>query len=126
MLEKALSKHPNNLDLMFYLAHSYFQAGREINRCEELALKLVERKPLTMKFSAILGKVLFYREKYEQASVALQAAEQLLCKSYSFLNKPHAKQRTDLLFMIGLCFEKLDAEKESVEFYEKALKLRPV
>jgi TolA-binding protein len=64
-----------------------------------------------------LGKIYFQAEKYERA-------HQIFTKAMQYFDE-HKKQ-SDLMFMAGLCMEKLGREMESIECYEGALKLRPL
>ena len=57
-LEKALTKHPVNPDIMFYLAHLLLQMKTKMARAEALARCALDIEPTSVKY-LLLGKIFF-------------------------------------------------------------------
>ena len=55
---------------MFYLAHILLQTDRDLIKAELLARSALDKDPTSVKYLALLGKILFQVEKYDLAQKA--------------------------------------------------------
>ena len=73
------------------------------------------------KHHILYGKCLFSEQYFEEASNQFITAETLVKEKTG----DKSNERADLLYMIGVCLEKMGKELLSFDYFDKAIAVRP-
>jgi tetratricopeptide (TPR) repeat protein len=113
--QKAVERHSNAADVIFYLAHLESTAGAPPDRVIALLNRALEINPDYYDARLELGFVAAKAKKFDLATSALSAASQLAKRG-----DPHPEHAYVLSYTLAYCYAQLNQSDEALEYGEKA------
>jgi tetratricopeptide (TPR) repeat protein len=113
--QKAVERHSNTADVIFYLAHLESAAGAPSDRVMDLLNRALEINPDYYDARLELGFVAAKAKKFDLAASALSAASQLAKR-----DNPHPEHAYVISYTLAYCYAQLNRADQALEYGEKA------
>ena len=113
--QKAVERHSNTAEVIFYLAHMESAAGSPPDRVMDLLNRALEINPDYYDARLELGFVAAKAKKFDLAASALAAASQLAKR-----DNPHPEHSYVISYTLAYCYAQLNRADQALEYGEKA------